>query len=99
MKSTASGSGIEGRIVRTIPNQVIASLIFQNAANAIAQVIVVFDGDTACLPGEIVQSLLCFESSDAATAQHLLNIAAPRVIGSSQAQGLQASCIHRVNHD
>ena len=63
MKSTASGLRIEGRIIGTIANQVIASLIFQHVPNAVAQVVVILDCNAAGLLSQIVQSLLRLKSS------------------------------------
>src|ERR1700686_5203317 len=99
MKRTAPCFGIKRRTVGTISNQVIAFLIFQHAADAIAQVIVILDRDTTCLAREIVHPLLCLESSVTTTGQHLVNTASSRVIGSSQAESLQTGGVHCVDDD
>src|SRR6267142_860936 len=63
MKRASSGPGIKGRVVRTIADQVVAFLIFQDATDPPTQIVGISDGDTTCLSRQKIETLLGFEGS------------------------------------
>src|SRR5712692_4743541 len=83
VKGSLAGSRIEGRVVRTIANQIKSSLIFKHAPDTAAEIVGIVNGYAACFAREIVESFLSFECRIAAIAERLfqlLGVAARQVI-------------------
>src|SRR5205085_2108949 len=62
---------VKGRALRAIADQVVALLIFKDAANAARQIVVIDDGEAARLLRQITQARLRLEQTVAATIKLL----------------------------
>src|SRR5690349_14676532 len=87
MKSAPAGAWIKGRLIGTIANQIVASLLSQDPTNPATQIISILDRHTPGFVRQVIKPFLRFKRYGTAVLHrilHLLRISSGKIIGSSR---------------